>query len=361
MPIRHAIWKISDEPQQLPESSLADEALLERMIVSDLSILSEEWMLIGRQENTGHGGIIDLMAMTPDASLVLIELKRDRTPREVVAQSLDYAAWVEKLEFEDIAAIYGRFSSSRNLLDDFQDRFGQPLDEGTLNQSHQIIIVASSLDDRTERIVNYLSRRDIPINVLFFRVFTDGSQQFMSRAWLVDPVHTQSSAATSANNSIEPWNGEFYASFGEGNSRSWAEAVEYGFLSAGGGEWYTNTLALLSPNDRVWVKSPGYGFVGVGRVAGKLEPAASFKVKTSEGELLALDVLKKGNYHRQFFDDPKRSEYFVPMRWLDTVSIENGVNEVGLFGNQNTVCRPRTQKWRYTVDRLKVRFPKFDT
>jgi hypothetical protein len=60
MPIRHAIWKVGDQPQQLPESSLSDEQLLEKMIVADPRILSEEWMLIGRQEMTGHGGRIDL-------------------------------------------------------------------------------------------------------------------------------------------------------------------------------------------------------------------------------------------------------------------------------------------------------------
>jgi RecB family endonuclease NucS len=104
MPIRHAIWKVGDQPQQLPESSLSDEQLLEKMIVADPKILSEEWMLIGRQEMTGHGGRIDLVALAPDASLVLIELKRDKTPREVVAQALDYAAWVEKLQSEEITA-----------------------------------------------------------------------------------------------------------------------------------------------------------------------------------------------------------------------------------------------------------------
>jgi hypothetical protein len=91
--------------------------------------------------------------------------------------------------------------------------------------------------------------------VLFFQVFTDGGEQLISRAWLVDPLRTQVSAATPTDDSTEPWNGEFYASFGgDGDTRSWAEAVEYGFLSAGGGEWHTNTLALLNPNDRVWVK-----------------------------------------------------------------------------------------------------------
>lgn len=62
------------------------------MIVSAPRLLSEEWMLIGRQESTELGGRIDLLAIAPDASLVLIELKRDRTPRDVVAQALDYAS-----------------------------------------------------------------------------------------------------------------------------------------------------------------------------------------------------------------------------------------------------------------------------
>jgi RecB family endonuclease NucS len=76
------------------------------MIVAAPRMLSDDWMLIGRQENTGLGGIIDLLAIAPDGSLVLIELKRDKTPRDVVAQSLDYASWVEKLQPEDIAAIF---------------------------------------------------------------------------------------------------------------------------------------------------------------------------------------------------------------------------------------------------------------
>jgi RecB family endonuclease NucS len=49
-------------------------------------------MLIGRQQDTGFGGRIDLLAIAPDGALVLIEIKRDRTPREVVAQALDYAS-----------------------------------------------------------------------------------------------------------------------------------------------------------------------------------------------------------------------------------------------------------------------------
>lgn len=246
MPIRTALWKINPQPKQLEESSLAKEQLLEDMIVAAPCMLSDEWMLIGKQEDTGFGGRIDLMAIAPDGSLVLIELKRDRTPREVVAQALDYASWVEKLRAEDIAAIYGRFARGKNLADDFLQRFGQKLDEDGLNQSHQIIIVAASLDDSTERIVAYLSERDIPINVLCFQVFTNGEEQLLSRSWLLDPVRTQVSATAAPDGPNEPWNGEFYCSYGHSETRSWADAMEFGFICGGGGAWYSKTLQLLS-------------------------------------------------------------------------------------------------------------------
>lgn len=359
MPIRHAIWKVGPQPVPLAESSLLSEQLLEEMIVAAPRLISDEWMLIGRQEITGFGRI-DLLAIAPDGALVLIELKRNRTPREVVAQALDYASWVEKLTADDIVSIYNRFAPGRSLAADFRQRFGQDLDEDTLNESHQIIIVASSLDDSTERIVAYLSERDIPINVLFFQVFTYESEQLLSRAWLLDPVHTQASAAAVPSGPSEPWNGEFYASFGEGASRSWADAVKYGFICGGGGAWYSRTLHLLNVGDRVWVKVPGYGFVGAGRVTGRAQPAADFWVVTPEGEKPVLDVAKGGNYHREFVNDPERCEYFVPVQWLQTVPLENSFQEIGLFGNQNTVCKPTTPKWRSTVERLKERFTNFD-
>ncbi len=360
MPIRTALWKVGSPPQMLTESTLASEQLLENMIISAPRMLSDEWMLIGRQEDTGFGGRIDLLAIAPDGSLVLIELKRDRTPREVVAQALDYASWVEKLRPQDIAAIYSRFAPGRSFSDDFNQRFGQKLDEDGLNQSHQIIIVAASLDASTERIVAYLSERDIPINVLCFQVFTNGTEQLLSRAWLLDPVHTQINAAVTPGVANEPWNGEFYCSYGVSETRSWADAVDYGFICGGGGAWYSRTLQLLNPGDRVWAKVPGTGFVGVGRVTGHSQPASDFKVMTPTGERPVLEVALRGNYHNDFVADPERCEYFVPVQWLQTVPIENAVNEVGFFGNQNTICKPTTPKWRSTIECLKKKFPSFD-
>lgn len=352
MPIQHAIWRVSGNPAEIPQGILPSEQMLEDMIVAQPRIPSSDWMLIGRQEDTGHGGRIDLLAIAPDGTLVLVELKRDRTPREVVAQALDYAAWVEALDAEDVASIYSRFSSGGSLATDFQTRFGQPLDEDTINDSHQIVIVAAQLDASSERIVGYLNDRGLAINVLFFQVFDHGDEQLLSRAWLIDPGDVQVQAAgTGRGGEKEPWNGEYYVSYGANSTRIWEEARQYGFVSAGGGTWYSNSLGMLSEGDRIWVKVPGKGFVGVGLVNGPRVAAKDFEI----GGNPALDVLS-GEYHRQFVDDPERSEYFVPVEWIHTEPEAEAVQEVGMFGNQNTVCRPVTPKWRTTVDHLKSRF-----
>ncbi len=115
MPIQHAIWTVGDEPKPLTASRRASEHILEDMIVRDSRILCNEWMLIGRQEITSFGGRIDLLAIAPDGSLVLIELKRDRTPREIIAQALDYASWVGQLSTEKVAQIYRRFSNGGSM------------------------------------------------------------------------------------------------------------------------------------------------------------------------------------------------------------------------------------------------------
>lgn len=362
MSIRHAIWKVGDVPAPLSAGRLASEQQLEEMVVRDLRILSSEWMLIGRQESTGHGGRIDLLAIAPDGALVLIELKRDRTPRDVIAQALDYASWIQDLTTERIAQIFARFSNGENLDVAFQRRFGVELDDEMLNQSHQIVVVAAELDAATERILRYLNSRDIAINAVFFQVFQYGDSQLLSRAWLIDPGQTQANAASSANRNgeKEPWNGEYYMSFGPVSSRSWDDARRYGFISAGGGSWYSQTLELLSPGDRVWVRIPKTGYVGVGRVTEAPRPAREFTVPGSSGKVPALEVLEHADLYRPHADDPEKTEYFVRVDWLDTVPESTAVNEVGLFGNQNTVCQPTTPKWRHTVERLKLYFPKWD-
>lgn len=360
MAIDTAIWKVTLVPERLKHAELPSERALEDLVVAEPSILSDDLMIIGRQVQTSHGGFIDLLGIQPDASLVVIELKRNRTPRDVVAQAIDYATWVQDLEASRIGDIYRSYAAGGDLADGFRERFGTPLPEEELNTAHHIVIAASSLDESTERIVRYLSDRGLPINVLFFQVFRSGSDLLLSRTWLLDPVQSQQVAASKSDTQSEPWNGEFYCSFGDSTSRSWEEARRYGFISGGGGPWYSRTLRLLSPGDRVWVNIPSVGYVGVGRVIGSVQHAIDFTISEGGVEKPVLSVLELGTYHREVVDDPEKAEYFVRVQWLDAVPAGSAFKEVGLFGNQNTVAKPTTPKWRHTVDRLKEQFPGFD-
>ena len=354
MPIKHAIWKIGENPEALEESTMESEAMLEQMIVREPSILSDRWLLIGQQVATAHGGRIDLLALNSDAQLIVIELKRHQTPREVVAQAIDYASWVNRLEPDRIAAIYHGFAGEGSLGDAFRQKFGFELDEEQLNGSHQIVIVAASLDLSTERIVNYLNDMSIAVNVVFFKVFQDEGHQYLSKAWLIDPIETEE-AATATTTRRGPWNGEYYVSFGHGNARHWSDAVRFGFICAGGGPWYSRTLFMLEPGDRVWVNVPQQGYVGVGKVLSEPIKAKDYFVSI-DGQEKSIVEAGNASYHGEHDNDDDDCEYFVPIEWIHTTELENAVREVGFFGNQNTVCRPRTPRWENTVAHLKQVF-----
>lgn len=354
MAIEHAIWKVGEKAEQLQPSKLVSEEQLEEMINGDISILNDRWMIIGRQVITFYGGKIDLLAIDADGTLIIIELKKHKTPREVVAQTIDYASWVKRLSPEKIADIYSKYSGGGSLDQAYAKRFGSKLEEDNLNQTHQMLVVAAELDPSTERIVSYLSDMDIPINVLFFKVFKDGKDTYLSRTWMIDPSETQENASSNTG-SKAPWNNEYYVSFGHDNTRDWDEARKFGFICGGGGTWYSKTLFMLKEGDRVWVNIPKTGYVGVAEVCGQAQRFNEFEVEV-DGVRKHFADIAKADYHKAFADDEEKAEYMVPVKWIVSVQLKDAVWEVGFLGNQNTVARPTTTKWPHTIERLKKRW-----
>lgn len=356
MSIQQGIWKVGNTPQKLRPSALASENLLEEQITQNISILNKDWLLIGRQVRTSYDKYIDLLAMDANGSIIIIELKKHKTPRDVVAQTIDYASWVAGLTDSDIVDIYlkfaEQFSQPYSSLDQaFEAKFNIPLEEVAVNDSHQMVVVATELDASTERIINYLNDfAQISINALFFAAFEDQGNIYLSRAWMIDPVENQERAVSKARK--EPWNGEFYVSFGD--DRPWEDARKLGFIAGGSGSWYSNTLSMLTEGDRIWVNIPKTGYVGVGIVTGERARADEYSFDTEQGPrtLFEIDTIEPYKHLTPNADD-ETAEYVVPVRWLHTVDRNQAMSEVGLFGNQNTVCKPTAPKWTHTINRLK--------
>lgn len=54
--------------------------------------------------------------------------------------------------------------------------------------------------------------------------------------------------------------------------RDWDDARRYGFVSAGGGNWYSKALHRLSPGDRLLVYLPGRGYAGIATAPRRAAP-----------------------------------------------------------------------------------------
>lgn len=345
MAISQVIWSLDDKVQLQP-AELVSEKELEDLLAEHIEILNSDWLLIGRQVRTVAGKFIDLLCMDHDGDLVVVELKKDLTPREVTAQAIDYASCMADLTLEELAELYLQLSDGRTTLNEaYEKKYGTVLDEDSINKNVKMVIVAAKMDESTERIIRYLrDKYEVDINIMFFRVVLYGTRRFISRAWFEEDVEEQRPAPQS----VRKWNQEYYVSF----NRSWIDAQKYGFISAGGGTWYSNTLKLLSPGDRIWVNIPHKGYVGVGVVRNEVQRAKDVRF-TVEGQPTGFSALQTQGTYLYADETPENAEYVVQVDWLKTVEEAQAVKEIGFFGNQNSVCRPRDQKWVYTVERLK--------
>ena len=77
-------WKIEkdDHLQVMKDSKLNLEERLEGWLEKDITLLSSDLLVIGRQVPTDFGGIIDLLCLDSKGDTAIVELKRDKTPRE---------------------------------------------------------------------------------------------------------------------------------------------------------------------------------------------------------------------------------------------------------------------------------------
>jgi len=200
MPKDVRIWEVHAEDRlaELKPARLDLEERIETWLEQDISIIADEVLVIGRQVGTGFGGAIDLLCLDSNGDTVIVELKRDKTPRDITAQVLDYASWVQDLSSERIIELADQYLRDRGPLQDaFEQRFGEQLPE-TLNGQHRMLVVASELDPSTERILNYLSGSyGVDINAVTFRYFRQRDRrEFLARVFLIEPSQVAYSART---------------------------------------------------------------------------------------------------------------------------------------------------------------------
>ncbi|WP_420863485.1 endonuclease NucS domain-containing protein [Algirhabdus cladophorae] len=320
------------------------ETKIEAWVADDLTLIGVDGIVIGRQITTDHGKFIDLLAMDEDGNLVIVELKRDRSPRDIVAQVLDYASWIRRLSTGDVHAL--ALSLDLSLAKAYRDKFGTSLPQ-TLNASHQMVVVASEVDEGTKRIIEYLSEEhNVGINAAFFNVFDADGREWLTTDALLDQEEVKDRAVKKAQ---APWSGYYYVTGGAEEDRPWEDMRQHGFFTASGKQFFTKRLDQLSVGDKVFYYQKKNGYLGYGIVTSE-KVAASDHV-LADGTPLIGAVPKA--YLTDNADDPDNCAYVVGIDWQNTVAITDARTFSGIFSNQNVVCKIRHPE---TVDYLKEQF-----
>lgn len=312
---------------------------------------------------------IDLLGIDRDANLIVIELKRGETGSYMELQAIRYAAMVSTMTFDQAVSA---FASSDSDFDEPSARaklleflsWDEP-NEDDFAQDVRLVLFSEDFAKELSSSILWLNGKGLDITCFKMSCFEVASKTLLDFQQIIPlkeaeeyqvRVREKQQKEQSSRKSKIPWNGECYANFGDHATRSWEDARKYGFISAGGGAWYTRTLGLLSEGDRVWVNQPGTGYLGVGLVSGPATRLENFYVETDQGPVPYLEVSEVRDELTAQRADPDSTEVYVPIEWIAAVDTKSAINEKGLFGNQNSAAKPRTESWPFTIRVLKERF-----
>ena len=184
-------WQIIDGKLKAVDSSLIKENRteqydLETWIASNPSIIGPDIIIIGRQAQT-KSGPLDLLGIDKNGNLIIIELKRDRLPREALAQAIDYASDISHWDLDKISEICVKYTG-KNLEDVLNEQFPDiSLENLSINETQRIIFVGFSIDSALERMINWLSDKySVNINAILLNyIKTQSGDELINRTSII--------------------------------------------------------------------------------------------------------------------------------------------------------------------------------
>ncbi len=176
------------------ETDLELESHLEDWLEnSPLALAQEPILWIGRQTSAAvEDSTIfpDLLGIDSDGNPVIVELKRDKAPRDVVAQLLEYAAWANDLsdiQIQEIAQNYleiHRDDNGNQFQDVLKETFDIPDSEELppLNRNLRLYIVAEYIPSRITNVCRFLrTSHGVDVNCIDVSAFqTEAGEKLVS-------------------------------------------------------------------------------------------------------------------------------------------------------------------------------------
>ena len=162
------------EYEQLPLETDHAEADLEQWLEANPGGILEDGplLIIGRQVPTDLGKSIDLLGVDREGNVVVVELKRDRTPRDVVAQALEYAAFAAGLDAAALESILGEYHPDELMgLAEYHRKYFDQSEAVAFNKDQRIVIIGQQVTPEIRQTARFLGHKGIPVTCVEFTFF----------------------------------------------------------------------------------------------------------------------------------------------------------------------------------------------
>ncbi len=184
-------WQIVDGKLTQVSSSLADNGRkekddLEQWIKSNPEILGNDIAIIGEQVYT-KSGPLDFLGIDRSGNTVIVELKRNKLPREVLAQAIDYASDISSYEPDQLNEICLAFTK-QTLGDYLTEKFSDTnFEEVVINQAQRLLLVGFSIEEPLHRMIEWLSEKyNLGINAIVLHYTkTKSGDELLSRTVII--------------------------------------------------------------------------------------------------------------------------------------------------------------------------------
>jgi len=186
-----SVWQITDGKLEQINKSMAEVGLketehLEKWIKTNPIILGQDILIIGEQVRT-KSGPLDFLGIDKSGNLIVIELKRDKLPREVLSQAIDYVSDVASWDLDKIDEICLK-NTEQGIEDYLNENFGDiDLDNLIINGTQRILLVGFAVDEALERMIEWLSNNyGVSINALILKyIRTQSNENLLARTMII--------------------------------------------------------------------------------------------------------------------------------------------------------------------------------
>lgn len=174
-----------------------EEAVLEEWLESNPDGILEDGslLIIGRQVSTDLGSFIDLLGIDREGNVVVVELKRDRTPRDTLAQALEYVSFAERLDGAQLESILQSYlnNESLSLAEHHRDYYQLGPDEAiAFNKDQRIVIVGQHVTTDIRQTASFLRTKGLRVTCIEFTFFQgEGGTRLLSQEIVVGRESTR--------------------------------------------------------------------------------------------------------------------------------------------------------------------------